>query len=244
MIKMITPQWSIPTNVKAASTTRHGGCSLMPFASLNLGTHVGDDLETVVENRRQLTEALALPRAPFWLNQVHGTDVVALSAKHEPTHNSYDAAYTNEAGQVCVVMTADCLPILFCSAQGDEVAVAHAGWRSLCYGVIENTLKHFKAPREEIAVWLGPAIGPAKFEVGAEVRTAFIQQAAQAESAFLPYGEKYLANIYQLARQRLAAEGVLNVSGGEYCTVTDENRFFSYRRDGQTGRMATLIWFS
>jgi YfiH family protein len=213
------------------------------YASLNLGSHVGDEPAAVLRNRLLLEQDAALPATPAWLNQVHGTAVLDLS-KWQGELATADAAVSRQVGQVCLVMTADCLPVLFCNRQGTQVAAAHAGWRGLCEGVLEQTLAHFANPAD-VMVWFGPAIGPGQFEVGAEVRTAFIQKNAGANLAFVPQGDaKYLANIYLLARQRLMAAGVSQFYGGEHCTFSDPELFFSYRRDGQTGRMASCIWLS
>ncbi|RLM19912.1 hypothetical protein BIY29_16190 [Brenneria alni] len=238
---LIHPDWPLPDNVRACSTTRHGGISLPPYDALNLGSHVGDDAQKVMVNRQMLMDKADLPSMPHWLEQVHGTHVVGISGT-SPLSALGDAAYTDQKGQVCTVMTADCLPVLFCSAAGDEVAAAHAGWRGLCHGVLEKTLSRFRAKPSQIMVWLGPAIGPDKFEVGAEVREAFIQYDAMAALAFRSNGDKFLADIYQLARLRLCAGGVTQIFGGNLCTVSDSKNFFSYRRDGVTGRMASLIW--
>ncbi|HHN8305390.1 polyphenol oxidase [Morganella morganii] len=243
MTALITPQWPLPTGVRACSSLRTGGVSQPPFDSLNLGLHTGDSPEDVARNRAILAEAAGFPDTPLWLNQVHGTDVAILD-DNTPRGPQADAVYTRTPGKVCAIMTADCLPVLFCSRDGREVAGAHAGWRSLCGGVLENTVSCFTAAPSDIIAWLGPAIGPQKFEVGAEVREAFMAHAAEAASAFIPHGDKYLADIYQLARQRLAAAGVTAVSGGTECTVTDSARFFSYRRDARTGRMASFIWIT
>lgn len=238
----IYPDWPAPANVKALATSRSGGVSQGVFASLNLGTHVGDDIAAVTQNRLLLKAQAALPAEPAWLNQVHGTKVLALDSWQGGLTDA-DAAMTKTAGKVCVVMTADCLPVLFCDNKGQQVAAAHAGWRGLCDGVIEQTLQLFENPRD-VMVWLGPAIGPAAFEVGAEVRAAFVAHYVGANRAFVPAGQgKYLADIYLLARQRLAAAGVTQIYGGHYCTLSAPQQFFSYRRDGQTGRMASLIWF-
>lgn len=238
---LIYPDWPAPANVKALCTSRCGGVSQGVFASLNLGTHVGDDLAAVRQNRLLLTEHAGLPVEPAWLNQVHGTEVLVLDDWQGGVMDA-DASVTKAAGKVCVVMTADCLPVLFCDNKGQQVAAAHAGWRGLCDGVIEQTLKLFQNPHD-VMVWLGPAIGPATFEVGAEVRAAFMAHNAGANRAFVPTGQgKYLADIYLLARQRLVAAGVTQIYGGNYCTVSQSQQFFSYRRDGQTGRMASLIW--
>ena len=243
MSVLITPLWPAPNNVVAFNTTRKGGVSVHPYDALNLGTHVGDDVTVVAENRRRLKEIIVAPTEPFWLEQVHGTRVLRLDENSDRADNQADASYTNIAGQVCAVMTADCLPVLFCNRQGTEVAAAHAGWRGLCDGILEQTLACFDSSPEDILVWFGPAIGPTAFEVGGEVRAKFIEQDADAELAFTEHGEKYLADIYQLARLRLRRAGVQTISGGDLCTVSDKSRFFSYRREPVTGRMAALIWF-
>ncbi|HQV22072.1 MAG: peptidoglycan editing factor PgeF [Moraxellaceae bacterium] len=246
----IMPDWPAPVNVHAVVTTRDGGCSEPPFNSLNLAFHVGDEPSKVVENRRKLLSALneiAPCGPPQWLQQVHGTEVV--DAFSEPKRRAQtvpeaDAVTTTHRGLPCVVMTADCLPVFFCDQSGHRVAVAHAGWRGLCSGILENTLAKFSNPAE-VMCWLGPAIGTAAFEVGAEVREAFIKVDAAASKAFTaqPNG-KYLADIYALARQRLMKAGIGMISGGDLCTVTDKERFFSYRREQTTGRMASIIWLA
>ncbi|QTF07408.1 polyphenol oxidase [Brenneria izadpanahii] len=238
---LIHPDWPLPESIRACSTTRCGGTSLAPYDALNLGDHVGDDAETVRINRQILMDKAGLPSMPHWLEQVHGTHVIRIGSARQPA-SCGDAVYTDRKGQVCAVMTADCLPVLFCSVAGDEVAAAHAGWRGLCAGVLEETLSCFRASPSQIMAWLGPAIGPEKFEVGPEVREAFMQHDAMAISAFRANGDKFLADIYQLARLRLRASGVTRIFGGDLCTVSDPQRFFSYRRDGVTGRMASLIW--
>lgn len=237
----LVPDWPQPAGVSALNTTRLGGVSLPPYDALNLGNHVGDNPRAVEENRRRLQAQGQLPSMPYWLQQVHGTRVLTLTG--EPPQNlQADAVYTRTRGQVCAVMTADCLPVLFCSASGDEVAAAHAGWRGLCAGVLEATVAHFQASPANIFAWLGPAIGPAKFEVGEDVRQAFIAQDAAAAAAFTVKGDKYLADIYHLARQRLHRAGISMIYGGERCTVSESEIFFSYRRSGVTGRLASLIW--
>lgn len=240
-IELLTPEWPAPCSVRACSTTRVGGVSAAPYDSLNLGAHVGDLPESVQENRQRLVEGAGLPAMPQWLEQVHGTDVAHLPLRSLATVAA-DAAYTDRPGAVCAVMTADCLPVLFCADAGHEVAAAHAGWRGLCGGVLEETLRRFHAPASQIMAWLGPAIGPQAFEVGPEVREAFMAQHVDAAQAFIPHGGKYLADIYALARLRLQAQGVTRIYGGEACTVSEPSKFFSYRRDGSTGRMASLIW--
>lgn len=241
MTKIIVPQWPMPAGVGACSSTRVGGVSASPWDSLNLGAHCGDNPEHVEENRRRFYEASELPSRPVWLEQVHGNAVLTLTGGEYDSKRA-DASYSNKPGLVCAVMTADCLPVLFCNQAGTEVAAAHAGWRGLCDGVLEQTVAQFQDKPENILAWLGPAIGPQAFEVGPEVREAFMDKDAKADSAFRPAGEKYFADIYQLARQRLANLGVTQVFGGERCTLSEKDDFFSYRRDRTTGRMASFIW--
>lgn len=240
-MELIVPQWSVPANVRAVNSTRRGGVSQAPWDSLNLGAHVGDELQHVQMNRQRLLEFADLPSMPQWLEQVHGTEVLTLDWK-VPSSLRADAAYTCTPGVVCAVMTADCLPVLFCSRDGREVAAAHAGWRGLCDGVLEATISAFSAPPSQISVWLGPAIGPGAFEVGPEVREAFLAKDRAASTAFRPAGEKFYANLGLLAKQRLEASGVRQVWDSGQCTMTEHEQFFSYRRDGVTGRMASLIW--
>ncbi|WHP32519.1 purine nucleoside phosphorylase YfiH [Trabulsiella odontotermitis] len=241
MTKIIVPQWPAPQGVVACSSTRVGGVSLPPYDSLNLGAHCGDDLAHVEENRARMFAAGGLPSEPVWLEQVHGKEVLTLTGGTYDSKRA-DAAYSHIPGQVCAVMTADCLPVLFCNRAGTEVAAAHAGWRGLCAGVLEETVACFADLPENIMAWLGPAIGPDAFEVGPEVRDAFMAKDANADRAFRPAGEKYYADIYQLARQRLANVGVEQVYGGDRCTFSQKDDFFSYRRDKITGRMASFIW--
>lgn len=237
----LIPTWPAPANVRSLVTTRLGGVSTGGYSSLNLGSHVGDEPQAVAANRLLLQQQAALPAAPVWLNQVHGTQVLDI-AGWQGQLVAADASFCRNSATVCAVLTADCLPVLFCHRDGSQVAVAHAGWRGLVAGVLENTLASFTDPTQ-VLVWLGPAIGSAAFEVGAEVRAAFLAHSQAANQAFVPAGQgKYLANIYLLARQRLKAAGVAAIYGGDLCTVSDTRRFFSYRRDGQTGRMASLIW--
>jgi len=234
----LTPDWPAPASVKACVTTRAGGVSEAPFDSLNLGAHVEDTPEAVAENRRRLTDHFAIQ--PAWLQQVHGIVV----ADADPSQVSQaDASWTATPGVACAVMTADCLPALFCDRAGTRVAAAHAGWRGLAAGVLEATLDSLAVAPQDVLVWLGPAIGPQAFEVGPEVREAFVSSLPQAERAFVPSvnAGKYMADIYELARLRLAARGVNAVFGGGFCTVTDP-RFFSYRRASRTGRFASLVW--
>ncbi|MGV8844271.1 MAG: peptidoglycan editing factor PgeF [Pseudomonas sp.] len=237
----LRPDWPAPAWVKACVTTRAGGVSQAPFDSLNLGDHVEDDPAAVLENRARLTAALGCP--PAWLRQVHGIQVVEANATGVA---QADASWSATPAIACAVMTADCLPVLFCDRAGTRVAAAHAGWRGLANGVLEATLDALAVPACEVLVWLGPAIGPDAFEVGPEVRAAFVSQQPEAASAFRPshhplHPERLLADIYALARLRLAARGVTAVYGGGYCTVSDP-RFYSYRRAPRTGRFASLIW--
>lgn len=246
-MELLIPDWPAPAGVGAMTTLRAGGCSPAPYddgyggPGLNLGLHVDDDPLLVARNRALLRRLL--PQEPAWLSQVHGVEV--LDAAALPAQPQADGCISTTPSAVCVMMTADCLPVLFCDRAGSVVGAAHAGWRGLAAGVLERTVG---AMRERGAVdviaWMGPAIGPENFEVGAEVREAFLAHQAEAEAAFRDYPGrpgKYLADIYQLARQRLAAVGVDDVSGGGLCTVADQ-RFYSYRRDRTTGRMASLIW--
>ncbi|MWV11754.1 peptidoglycan editing factor PgeF [Pseudomonas sp. R-28-1W-6] len=236
----LTPDWPAPAHVRACVTTRAGGVSQAPFDGLNLGDHVEDDPQAVARNRQILTSALHCQ--PAWLRQVHGIRVVEADPA---TVAEADASWSATPGIASAVLTADCLPALFCDRAGTRVAAAHAGWRGLAGGVLEATLEALALPPEEVLVWLGPAIGPQAFEVGAEVREAFLASQAEAASAFRPSVNvgKFLADIYQLARIRLAARGVGAVYGGGFCTVSDA-RFYSYRRAARTGRFASLIWLA
>ena len=235
------PDWPAPKRVKAASSTRLGGYSFSPFASFNLGQRVADDPDTVRRNRAQLVGDLLLPSEPLWLHQRHGTEVI--DAATADINAEADGSFTDQAGPVCVVMTADCLPVLLCDRQGTQVAAIHAGWRGLVAGVIEAGLGRFAESGQELLAWLGPAIGSAAFEVGDEVYAAFTDRDQRATACFKSItGGKWLADLYGLARLRLAESGVSGIYGGEYCTYTDSDRFFSYRRDDICGRMASLIW--
>jgi len=237
----IVPDWPAPHPVRAVVTSRHGGVSVGAYASMNPADHVGDAPAAVAANRRRLEQLLQLPAAPVWLQQVHGTGVVDAAAVRGPVRA--DAAYACKPGVVCAVLTADCLPLLLCDRAGSCVAAAHAGWRGLAAGVIEQTVAALGLPGDALLAWLGPAIGPAAFQVGSEVRDSFLAHDPQAEAAFsrAPDGS-WRADLYCLARQRLADCGVLAVSGGDHCTFTETERFFSYRRAAVTGRIASLIW--
>lgn len=255
MIKLIYPYWSAPKNIHAFTTTRVGGVSLAPFDSLNMGSKTGDILDNVAENRSRLIQDQQIPSEPYWLNQTHSTTVLDISQIPLQTpigivNNKRmldaDASYTRQAKQVSVVLTADCMPVLFCSVKGDEVASAHAGWRGLCHGILEKTVKKFICPVSDILVWLGPAISAKKFEVGAEVKKQFEAVAPEAKNAFKLINEKeqkYLADLYLIAKQRLTAVGITHIFGGDYCTFTEQDKFYSYRRENKTGRMASMIWF-
>lgn len=236
---MILPDWPAPANVRALQTTRRGGFSCTPYDTLNLGMHVGDDALAVAANRQLLNAWV--PSEPVWLEQVHGTQVV--SAEQAGCLPRADGCIARRPGAVCAVMTADCLPLLLCDRAGSVVAAVHAGWRGLAAGVIEAAVAAMACPPPELMAWLGPAIGPLAFEVGEEVRAAFVAHQTEAAAAFTPRGAgRWLADIYGLARLRLHAAGVRSIHGGGLCTYTDAAQFYSYRRDGATGRMATLIW--
>ncbi|MFC0179300.1 peptidoglycan editing factor PgeF [Thorsellia kenyensis] len=246
MSYFIYPSWPSCSHVSGLSTTRMGGQSEGAYSSFNLGAHVGDMPEHVKENRRLFYERANLPDSPFYLNQTHSVDVAIISNGQISTQNA-DAVYTCEPNRVCAVLTADCLPVLFCSKDGLEVAASHAGWRGLSSGILENTIKCFKNSPEDIMAWFGPAIGSTAFEVGKDVYDAFVQYDPSAHCAFSlitesAEQEKYLANIYQLARLRLNALGLYDIFGGEYCTVKQNEKFYSYRKEGQTGRMLSAIW--
>lgn len=237
-VDWIVPGWPAPKQVRACVTTRKGGTSQAPFDSFNLGDHVDDDPTAVAANRQRLQSLLGCE--PAWMSQVHSSTVV------EADPNAClvaDANWTSVPGTASAVLTADCLPVLFCSLDGSQVAAAHAGWRGLADGVLEATVAAMDNSGTQLMAWLGPAIGPDAFEVGAEVREAFVSRHAIAAEAFVPSRNagRYMADIYQLARIRLAACGVTDVFGGGFCTVTDP-RFYSYRRAVRTGRFASLVW--
>lgn len=242
----LRPDWLAPPWVRAVATTRLGGVSTGIYAGLNLGDHVGDDPARVAENRRRLRTALDLPTEPAWLRQVHGCGVALAPGTPGGTCEA-DAAVAFGPGQVCAVLSADCLPLLLTDRAGTRVAAIHAGWRGLAAGVIEAALDRLDTPPGDLLVWLGPAIGPGAFEVGGEVRACFLAGALTGRdgvaAAFKPLGkDKWLADLYALARHRLTALGVTGIWGGNLCTYQDPARFYSHRRDGVTGRMATLIW--
>lgn len=238
----LVPDWPAPLRVRAAQTTRIGGASGGDYAGFNLATHVGDDASQVAANRAALRQALQLPAEPRWLEQVHGRHALQLPAA---SCNAADASWTAAAGEVCVVMTADCLPVLFCDEAGSCVAAAHAGWRGLVDGVLEATVAAMPVPASRLIAWLGPAIGPQAFEVGPEVRERFVAVDPMAAQHFVAAADKkgkHYADLYGLARDRLRNSGLRNISGGGFCTYTDAQRFFSFRRDRNCGRMASLVW--
>ncbi|MFZ2726121.1 MAG: peptidoglycan editing factor PgeF [Methylococcaceae bacterium] len=236
--------WQVPNNIHAITTYRTGGNSQSVYSSFNLASHVGDNSDTVLQNRQQLMQLLNLPNAPIWLNQTHSNTAVRAQTSAQPINA--DASYSNQAGVVCAVLTADCLPVALCSTDGQQIAAIHAGWRGLADGIISNTVAALRVdnPKAEFIAWLGPAIGTKQFEVGAEVREVFVAQSQDNALAFKARENKWLADIYQLARRELNALGIHAVYGGGLCTVSDSEHFYSYRRDKQTGRMATLIWRS
>lgn len=238
----IIPQWPAPDNIHCAITTRDGGVSLEPFSSFNLATHVNDDTSNVLNNRKLLSQKLKLPSEPVWLNQVH-SNVVVNAADNNLNINA-DASFSDKANIVSIVMTADCLPVLFTNLEGTVIAAAHAGWRGLLNGILENTLAKMAVAPEKIIAYLGPAIGPNSFEVGEEVKQQFTAENSQTKSAFIKCKDnKFLADIYQIARLRLYSAGIKNIYGGGLDTMTDP-RFYSYRKQSITGRMASLIWFT
>jgi polyphenol oxidase len=243
----LRPDWPQPERVRAVFTLRTGGVSAGPRASLNVGAHVQDDPGAVAENRRRIATAFDLPAEPAWLTQVHGAAVCRLEPRTHPTLPA-DAVVTTEVGRVCVIQVADCLPVLFAARDGSVVGAAHAGWRGLAAGVIENTIATLGVDPAELLAWIGPGIGQAHFEVGAEVRDALVEAAPTngaglAAAAFrLNARGRWQCDLVALTRQRLAAAGLTRIHGGNWCTFADAERFFSHRRDGRSGRMAALIW--
>lgn len=263
MITLLTPQWAQPAGIMAGCTTRYGGVSQPPWQSLNLGDHCGDNAAHVAENRQRLAQTAGFPSEPVWLEQVHGNQVLQLDST-PPHSRQADASWTDRSGVVCVVLTADCLPVLLCDRAGQQVAAVHAGWRGLCAGILERTVACFHGAPRHIMAWLGPAISAQAFEVGQDVRLAFMAHDQRAARAFRrcmnrdkDAADKYLADLYQLARWRLQDAGVTQIYGGDYCTYLQSDDFFSWRRDvsalhknavhkntgcKNTGRMASFIW--
>jgi len=244
-MQFIVPNWPAPPGVHAAFTLRAGGVSLPPYQSLNLGAASGDSTEAVNENRRRVRQAIRWPVEPMWLEQVHGVEVISLNDLSGPPTSPprADAAVGGRGAGVCAIRVADCLPVLFAARDGSVVGAAHAGWRGLAGGVLQATIQRLGVAPSRLMAWLGPAIGPQNFEVGEDVRVAFCSIDAGAEVAFTPNARgRWQCDLYALARRKLAAVGLEEIYGGGWCTYADARRFFSYRRDGQTGRMAALIW--
>jgi len=247
-LSILSPQWDVPNSVVAAVTTRAGGVSESPYASLNIANHVGDEPNNILQNRQLLSEKFGVNLRWQWLQQIHGVESVRVSEAKESIEA--DGLFTQASDLVCCVMTADCLPIFFAAKNGCEVAVAHAGWRGLAGGIVENTVSQFSVPTIDISAWLGPAIGPCHFEVGSEVRDVFLSQVSNPnnklllEQCFSPVenSPKLMADLVAVARLKLAALGITDVSGGDYCTYCNEEDFFSYRRDGVTGRLLSMIY--
>ena len=255
---LIVPSWPAPANIAAAITTRNGGCSTSPWNSLNLAFHVGDNPESVKQNWQSVSEQLNLPSTPQLLNQVHGIEIVEVGGCKEISNEiipAADGCYTKSSHNVCAVMTADCLPILLCNTAGTEVAAVHAGWRGLAAGVVSNAVKQFFSPSTDLMAYLGPAISQQNFEVGPEVRQAFLSSSSHEHVQYKinacftlsdseGEADRWMADIYGLARIALYQVGVSQIYGGDFCSYADTEQFYSYRRDGQTGRMASLIWIS
>jgi YfiH family protein len=242
-LQILQPQWGAPEKVQAAFTLRRGGVSQAPYDSLNVGAHVGDQPAAVAENRRRVRVQLQLPQDPAWIEQVHGIEVLDLD--RSAATGAADAVLTRHPGRVCAVQVADCLPVLMSVRDGSAVAAAHAGWRGLAAGVLEAIVKRLEVEPRQLIAWLGPAIGQAHFEVGDEVREAFLAHDAGAAAAFAANARgRWQCDLVGLARRRLAALGVGAVLGGHWCTYADASRLFSYRRDRRCGRMAALIWLA
>jgi YfiH family protein len=246
-VQIIEPDWPAPAAVRAAFTLRTGGVSAAPFDSLNLGAGIGDSPEAVAENRRRVRESLRLPAEPLWLEQVHGIAVVQAESVGASVGLSAtpraDASVAHTAGHVCAIRVADCMPVLFAALDGSAIGAAHAGWRGLAGGVLEATVEQLGVPASRLVAWMGPTIGPGNFEVGEDVRATFTKSDANAASAFVGNNRgRWQCDLYALARQRLRRLGVTSIYGGGWSTFAESDRFFSYRRDGQCGRMAALIW--
>lgn len=240
-LPIIKANWEAPENIIAFSSTRQGGVSISPFDTFNLAAHCGDNPDDVEINRQHLIKTQQLPTFPIWLQQTHSNIAIEIDNTH--SNLRADASYTRLPNTICAILTADCLPILLCNKAGNEVAAIHAGWRGLAAGIIENTIKHFHAKPEDVLAWFGPAISQKVYSVGDDMRNVFVQHNQTAETAFTPIDSKHwLADLIMLARQRLQSMGVKAVYGGEFCTYTQEDLFFSYRRDGETGRIVSLIY--
>lgn len=245
---LLRADWPAPSRVRAFTTLRRGldiGISQPPFDAFNLGNRCGDAPSAVADNRAALSWVGELPAPPHWLRQVHGTAVWRVEGARLDEEPEADAAVTDQPGSVLAILTADCLPVLFCAADGGEVAAAHAGWRGLAAGVLERTVAAMHTPASGVLAWLGPAAGPAAYEVGEEVRAAFVDHDAGAGVAFAPTRPgHFFCDLYTLARRRLQRAGVTRISGGGLCTIADAQRFYSHRRDGRSGRMASLVWIA
>lgn len=233
----LIPDWPAPANIHAGTTLRHSGVSLPPYDSLNLGDHVGDDPAAVAKNR----QCLKLPTEPIWLKQIHSTRIVD-AAHCAPGQSEADGSYATQPHVICTVLTADCLPLLICNKDGTQVAAIHAGWRGLAASIIDAAVEKFTDDHSELLVWLGPAIDPAHYEVGHDVRDTFMAHDPTANAAFTAQQDKWRMDIYRLARQRLHALGLNSIYGGNHCTYREQDQFYSYRRDGMTGRIASVIW--
>lgn len=242
MIQGIEPHWQVSAKVRGITTFRSGGVSAAPYQSLNLGLHVGDEPAAVLANRRLLEQQLSLPTTPRWLNQTHGTDIITVTEQEFTYLPEADASYTQTVGQVLAIMTADCLPLFIASADGTEIALVHCGWRSVANGIIERTLQHFQSSTSNLHAWLGPAIGPHHFTVGSDVNKAMELLSVNYECHFKPFNDRWLLNLFSLISSDLKRLGMKNVSSSNACTVEHEQHYFSYRRDGLTGRMVSLLW--
>ncbi|MBX3712613.1 MAG: peptidoglycan editing factor PgeF [Lysobacter sp.] len=245
---LMPADWPAPPGVHAFTTLRHGaGASQAPFDTFNLGNRYaaeGDDPAVVARNRAELVRIAGLPAEPHWLRQVHGIDVVRVDGPGQGTEPAADASVTSTPGTVLAILTADCLPVVFAADDGSEVAAAHAGWPGLSAGMLEATVAAMRTPAERLVAWIGPAAGPARYEIGAEVRDRFLAWDACLDGAFVPTRPgHWRVDLFAIARTRLARAGVARVHGGDVCTLSDPQRFFSHRRDARTGRMATLAWF-
>jgi polyphenol oxidase len=241
----ITPNWHAPKNIKAFTTKRIGGVSTAPYNSFNFNIHTGDEQNNVAANRKKLKEDLVLPTDPFWLKQEHTNIVINLNINTKITNPIADASFTVVPNLVCAVLTADCVPILICDHAGTMVAAIHAGWRGILNNVIESTIAAMPVKSENLIAWLGPAIGINYFEVDENIMGLFIKHNSIAKEAFINRNNSIFADIYLLASQRLNNKGITNIYGGEYCTFTQKEKFFSFRRDGaNSGRMASLIWLT
>lgn len=242
----ISPNWSAPDNIRAYTTTRYnGGFSESPYDSLNLSLTTGDHEKTVLKNRQWLYQDLNLRKEPFWLKQEHSNIVVAIDHNTSSEPVTADASFTRDTNCICAVLTADCIPILACDKQGTIVAAIHAGWKGIARGIIEASIKALNIDPKDLLVWLGPAIGPNAFQIQQDVVTTLCQQIPACQTAFIKYRDNYLGNIYQLATIYLNKIGVTNIYGGEFCTFSQNELFYSYRRDGErSGRFASMIWLT